>query len=76
VLCADATISLEPEGNAAYFTHLLRVAGHGPKRTISVINIKGSELQPISGAFRVVPIVVGKWPEPFQAILVDETVHQ
>ncbi|MGC4075411.1 MAG: glycoside hydrolase family 2 TIM barrel-domain containing protein [Nibricoccus sp.] len=69
VICPSGTISLEPEGDAAFFSHLLRVAGHGEKRALSVAHIKGSELKTVSGSVRLVPLKAGQWPEPFKSVL-------
>jgi beta-galactosidase len=69
VIGQDATISLEPEKDATFFTHLLRVAGHGPKRAVSVITIKGGDLKPVSGTMRLAPLTAGQWPAVFQQAL-------
>jgi hypothetical protein len=50
------------------FSHFVRVAGHGRNRTISIANIKASELQPVSGSLRHMPLMAGQWPESFKTV--------
>ena len=69
IICDDATVSLEPADGDLVFSHLVRVAGHGEKRSISAINIKAADLKPVSGTIRVVPLLAGQWPEVFKSIL-------
>jgi beta-galactosidase len=76
VACETDTVSLEPHNDAAYFSHLVRVAGHGMKRERSLQTIKASELKPIRGNLRVVPLVAGQWPEVFQSVLGNEVIDR
>ncbi len=69
VVCQSGTVSLEPDSEAAFFSHLLRVAGHGEKRAISRINLKGAEVKPVSGSLRLLPLKAGQWSAPFKTVL-------
>jgi beta-galactosidase len=69
IIGQDATISLEPFPDAAYVTQVLQSAGHGEKRKISVVNLKGSELKPVSGNLRLMPLQAGRWPQVFDCTL-------
>lgn len=69
VVSQSATVSLEPEGDSAYFSHILLSAGHGEKRSISRVNIDAKTLKPVSGSLRLMPLTSGKWPEAFQTVL-------
>lgn len=69
ILCDDGTVSLEPTDGAVILSHLVRVAGHGEKRSISSVNIKAADLRPVSGAIRIVPLITGQWPEVFKSVL-------
>jgi beta-galactosidase len=68
VACADATVSLEPEKDASYFTHVVRAAGHGQKRKVSLVTIRAGELQAVSGTLRLVPLTAGHWPAVFERL--------
>lgn len=69
VVCQSGTVSLEPDGGTAFFSHILRSAGHGEKRTFSKVNINGPDLKPVSGSLRLMPLTAGQWPEPFKTVL-------
>jgi len=35
----------------------------------SPVNIKASDLKPVSGSLRLMPLTAGQWPEPFKTVL-------
>jgi hypothetical protein len=69
VVCQNATVSLEPEGDSAYFTQVLLASGRGEKRNISRVNIDTKTLKPVTGTLRLLPLSAGKWPAIFQSVL-------
>jgi hypothetical protein len=68
-VCQDGTVSLEPTADAALFSHLVRVAGHGQKRVRSLVSIKASDIKHVTGNLQLIPLVAGQWPTAFQTVL-------
>ncbi|MGN6556023.1 MAG: glycoside hydrolase family 2 TIM barrel-domain containing protein [Verrucomicrobiota bacterium] len=73
VVCQSATVSVEPDGDAVFFSHLAKVAGHGQKRAVSSVHINAAKLEPVSGNLRLVPLVARHWPALFQSVLSNPT---
>jgi beta-galactosidase len=69
VICAEATLCLEPTDQATYFSHLVKSAGLGSKRHVSLVTVKANELTPTSGDWRLIPLTDGQWPDVFKQVL-------
>ncbi len=68
MMCRSGTVSLEPLGYSVFFSHILLSAGHGEKRSISVVNIKAKDLKPVKGSLRLVALGEKNRPEPFRTV--------